>query len=65
MEEINLTFKDYYKSLNSSDKVRIRNQFIQVSGLSYPAFYKKLEKNSFDLLETAALESICKTTFKK
>ncbi|RHJ80653.1 hypothetical protein [Parabacteroides sp. AM08-6] len=57
------TFKDYYQSLDEERKKEIRNKFLEESGISYPTFYSKLNRENYSLLERKVLETICQMTF--
>ena len=58
-----MTFSDYYKSLEASDKKRIRSEFISRSGIEFPTFYTKLNSGKYSLLEQKLLEELCSTEF--
>lgn len=42
-----MVISDYYKELDDNEKINFRNMVISETGLSYPAFYKKIRENSF------------------
>ena len=45
-----LGYEDQYNSLSREDKVRVRDEFMRITGLSYPSFYNKM-KNGFRPIE--------------
>ena len=61
--EKNLGFKAFYASQDIIEKKRIRDKFLQETGLSHPAFYTKLRRQNFSLLERKLLETVCGKKF--
>lgn len=58
-----MTFSDYYRNQSSEEKKRIRNAFIEESGIEFPTFYSKLNSGRYSKLEQNVLERICSTEF--
>lgn len=58
-----MTFRDYYMEQPLERKKMIRDKFLQFSGLSFPAWYTKLNRRNYSKLEQGTLESICETEF--
>ena len=56
-----LTFKDYYKSLNRD--ARIRDRFMEETGLSYPTFYAKVSRIGFSRLEQQLINRLSGQVF--
>lgn len=52
------SFRDYYMTLCRQERAKLRDKFLEVSGISYPAWYGKLNGNPFTKLELAALSEI-------
>lgn len=51
-------FRDYYMALSKQERAKLRDKFLEVSGISYPAWYGKLNGSPFTKLELAALSEI-------
>lgn len=58
-----MTFRDYYMAQSLERKKMIREKFLQISGLSFPAWYTKLNRRNYSKLEQGTLEGICETEF--
>ena len=52
-----LNFKDYYNSLDTDEKIALR-QLMVPAYMSYPTFYAKLDKNTWTALEIEKLEML-------
>lgn len=52
-------FSKYYKSLPLQDRNRIRDKFLERTGLAYPSWYSKLASGHFSKLEISLLEDLC------
>ena len=51
-------FREYYMALPKQERAALRDKFLEVSGISYPAWYGKLNGSPFTKLELAALSEI-------
>lgn len=56
-------FELYYKDLTEDKKKYVREEFLKMSGLSYPAWFTKRQRGSFTLLEIDALKRITGRSF--
>lgn len=57
-------FIEYLKGLEEQEKLRIREEFLKMTGLSYPTWYGKISGNGkFSRLELIALGNICNENF--
>ena len=63
MGEKSNNFVMYYKSQDMKKKKEIREAFLEKSRLSYPAWYSKLARRKFSILEIDVLVKICGTVF--
>jgi hypothetical protein len=63
MKEKVANFIDFYQRQDVNERRRIREEFLKTSGLSYPAWYAKLQRKKFSALEIRALEDICHQEF--
>lgn len=52
-------FREYYMALPKQERAALRDKFLEVSGISYPAWYGKLNGSPFTKLELSALRDIC------
>lgn len=52
-------FSSYYKKLSILERNRVRNEFLEKTGLAYPSWYSKLSSGHFSKLEQSLLEDIC------
>lgn len=59
MKERIKRFIDFYRSQEIGRRKEIRDEFLRRSGLSYPSWGSKLNRENYTLLEIAALEDIC------
>ena len=41
-----ISFREWYNSLDSLGKIKFRDQFMNISGIKYPTFYSKLQRNT-------------------
>lgn len=57
------SFLEYFRELNESERVRVRDEFLKMTGLKYPSWYAKMATGNFRKLELKALEQICKVDF--
>ena len=56
--------REFLKELNEEERVRVRDEFLNVSGLAYPSWYNKISgKVKFSRLELMTLGSICNVNF--
>lgn len=53
-----LTFYEYYASLDVKNRVGARNVVITYCGISYPGFYVKMRRKNFNLLEKKEIEKL-------
>ena len=53
-----ITFREWYDSLEPLEKREFRNEFIRVSGIQFSTFYPKLQRNSFSKLEKEAIQKL-------
>lgn len=53
-----IPFREWYDSLDNSDKRKFRDELIRVSGMQFPTFYSKLRRNFFSPLEIKAMSEI-------
>lgn len=51
-------FDAYYDSLPLDEKRRVRDEFLKVSGLSYPAWFTKRRRGNFSTLQIQAMKKI-------
>lgn len=63
MEEKVEKFILFYQTLDLKKKREIRNSFLKETMLSYPAWFSKIKRKSFSLLEIKLLSKICDTDF--
>lgn len=56
-------FKEYLKTLDEKERLRIREEFLALTGLAYPSWYVKTSSGGFSRLELLALEKICGEKF--
>ena len=56
-------FELYYKELPEDKKKFVREEFLKMSGLSYPAWFAKRQRGNFTMLEMDALKSITGRSF--
>ena len=57
-------FDEYYDSLPITEKKRVRDEFLKVSGISYPAWFTKRQRGTFSVLQIDALKKITGISFK-
>lgn len=58
-------FREWYNSLDTQKKREFREQLLQASGMQFPTFYSKLQRNcSFNPLEQKAIQEIVGNDFK-
>lgn len=60
-KETKMVLKYHYSQLSREDKTELRDEFLRQSGVSLPAFYNKMAKNSFKPLERELLEKLLYT----
>lgn len=53
-----IAFQTYYDGLSKEEKQRVRDEFLQVTGLSYPSWFTKRSRGAFSPLELAELKRI-------
>lgn len=53
-----MVFKHHYDQLPLSEKLVLRNEFVERSGMSLITFYQKMRKDSFKPLERELLENL-------
>ena len=53
-----ISFREWYNSLGTLEKREFRDTFMEVSGIQFPTFYSKLQRNSFTILEKKAIKEI-------
>lgn len=58
-----IDFRDYYTSQDPEEKLRIRDAFLEATGIRYITWYSKVQRACFSKLEKAELSKICKTQF--
>lgn len=63
MEEKVENFILFYKEQDEESRVRIRECFLEKTGLSYPSWYSKISRKAFSRLEMEALSNICQKDF--
>ena len=49
-----ISFREWYNSLDSLGKIK----FMNISGIKYPTFYSKLQRNFFSPLEKKAIQEL-------
>ena len=59
-----ISFREWYNSLDSLGKIKFRDQFMNISGIKYPTFYSKLQRNFFSLLEKKAIQELVGDQYK-
>ncbi len=62
-KKLELSFKEYYQSLEEEPKIQLRNVILNECGISYSTFYAKLNKQNFSNLEKKEIERICEESF--
>lgn len=56
--------REFMKELSKDDRRRVRDEFLNVSGLAYPSWYNKFSgKVKFSRLELVTLGNICNVNF--
>lgn len=56
--------KEFLKGLSEEERLRIRDEFLKVTRLSYPSWYNKFSgKIKFSHLELVTLGNICNVNF--
>ena len=63
MDEKVKKFVEYYRIQEIGERQRIRDEFLERSGLRYSSWYARLRKKNFSALEMAALSDICGRDF--
>lgn len=58
-----MVFKYHYNSLTEVERIKVRDEFLNRSGISYTTFYGKINCNRFSKLEREALDNICQINF--
>lgn len=53
----------FYDKQTIEERRRIREEFLERSGITYPGWYAKLSRKTFTRLELSALGNICKRKF--
>ena len=56
-------FLEYFRSLNERERVKVRDEFLQMTGLKYPSWYAKMSSGNFRKMDLIALGMICKEKF--
>lgn len=56
-------FDEYYNSIPLKEKKRVRDEFLKISEISYPAWFTKRQRGSFSALEMGALKKITGINF--
>lgn len=56
-------FVNYFRIQELPERKRIKDTFMQRAGVGYPAFYSKIRRRSFTLLELEELEKITGQSF--
>jgi hypothetical protein len=56
-------FLEYFRSLNERERVKVRDEFLQMTGLKYPSWYAKMSSGNFRKMDLIALGMICKEEF--
>lgn len=57
-ESKKMVLKDHYDALSEEDKVALRQEYIEETGMAYSTFYLKLRTDSFRPLEEKLLEKM-------
>ena len=57
------SFMEYFRGLSESERVKVRDEFLNMTGLKYPSWYVKISSGKFKKLELIALSKICKRNF--
>ena len=56
--------REFLKELKEDERMRVRDEFLKVSGLAYPSWYNKISgKVKFSRLELVTLGNICNVNF--
>lgn len=58
-----ITFRDYYHSLDNSNRTALKCEIMKNFGISYPTFYSKLSRGKYSPLEKNEIERLCGRTF--
>lgn len=57
------SFLEYFKGLSESERVKVRDEFLSMTGLKYPSWYAKMSSGNFRKMDLIALGMICKENF--
>lgn len=57
-ESQKMVLKDHYDALSEEDKIALRQEFIEATGMAYSTFYMKLRTDSFRPLEKKLFEKM-------
>lgn len=49
---------DYFQSLSKDEKIKFRNKVLEETGISYPSFYNKMNRNTWRKAEAATIKDI-------
>ena len=52
-------FKNFLAGTATEERKRIRDRFLEMTGLAYPSWYSKQKNLSYSKLELLALSEIC------
>lgn len=56
--------REFLKELKEDERMKVRDEFLKVSGLAYPSWYNKISgKVKFSRLELVTLGNICNVNF--
>ncbi len=57
------SFLEYFRGLSESERVKVRDEFLNMTGLKYPSWYAKMSSGNFRKMDLIALGMICKEKF--
>lgn len=57
------SFLEYFRGLSESERVKVRDEFLKMTGLKYPSWYAKMSSGNFRKMDLIALGMICKEKF--
>ncbi len=57
-ESQKMVLKDHYNTLSEEDKIKLRKEYMETTGMAYTTFYMKLRTDSFRPLERSLFEKM-------
>jgi len=56
-------FFEYFQGLPETERVKVRDEFLEKTGVKYPSWYAKMSRRTFLRRDLVVLEMICKQKF--